>query len=240
MTRNWLFLLLFCLLRPLAAAPIKLDPDLELEQPWPHVFLQRSWMQVEGFGRVECNGLVYVVEGKALVIDTPGSAALCEKLLDWLESQRLEVCGVVVGHTHQDSMGGLEVFQRRGLPSYASFATIELARKQGKPVPSIGFDQQLSIAVGSRTVRCLYPGRGHSFDNVVTYLPAERVLFGGCLLKAQGAGKGYLGDADVVAWPTTVATVRQAFADAQFVVPGHGRWGGLELLDYTIKMFSQP
>ncbi|MGE0492978.1 MAG: MBL fold metallo-hydrolase [Vulcanimicrobiota bacterium] len=83
-------------------------------------------------------------------------------------------------------------------------------------------------------------GRGHSFDNVVTYLPAEKVLFGGCLLKARGAGKGNLADADVAAWPTTVAAVRQAFAEAEFVVPGHGRWGGPELLDYTIEMFSQP
>ena len=65
------------------------------------------------------------------------------------------------------------------------------------------------------------------------------MLFGGCLIKAQGAGKGNLADADVEAWPVTVKSVKERFKHAHTVVPGHGKHGGTDLLDYTITKFSE-
>jgi hypothetical protein len=57
-----LSLALFC---SATADIVKLDPDLELEELRPGLFLHRSWLTVEGFGRVECNGLVYINSGEA-------------------------------------------------------------------------------------------------------------------------------------------------------------------------------
>jgi metallo-beta-lactamase class B len=62
-------------------------------------------------------------------------------------------------------------------------------------------------------------------------------LFGGCLIKTLKASKGYLDDANVQAWSATVEAVKQAYPNAQVVVPGHGDYGNNKLLDYTIKLF---
>ena len=65
-------------------------------------------------------------------------------------------------------------------------------------------------------------------------------LFGGCLIKADQAGKGSLTDANVSEWPKTVAKVKQHYTGKiAYLVPGYGRPGGVELLDYTIDLFSE-
>ena len=81
-------------------------------------------------------------------------------------------------------------------------------------------------------------GEGHTRDNVVAYVPSDRVLFGGCLIKELGANEGYVGDANTEAWSETVARVKRNFPEVQTVIPGHGKIGNAELLDYTILMFE--
>jgi metallo-beta-lactamase class B len=73
----------------------------------------------------------------------------------------------------------------------------------------------------------------------VAYFPSEQVLFGGCLIKELNATKGYLGDANVLAWSATVKQVQANFPDVKHVVPGHGAAGDSRLLDYTHKLFEK-
>lgn len=231
-------LLLFLLLTaPLWAAP-SLD-DVELVALRPNVYLHRSYMKTDDFGTVDCNGLVYVVKGEALVVDTPSTQAQSETLIAKIRTElKAKVTGLVVGHTHADSMGGLEAFQKAGIASYSSIATQRRAAELKLPIPSVGYETALEILVGGRVVRCGYFGPGHAVDTSVTYLAAERVLFGGCLVKAAGAGRGFVGDADLGQWSATVTKVQQAFPEADLVVPGHGSCGDRGLLDFTITMFA--
>jgi metallo-beta-lactamase class B len=83
-----------------------------------------------------------------------------------------------------------------------------------------------------------YLGEAHSKDNIVTWVPKEKILFGGCMIKSLGASRGYLGDANLQQWSPTVEKVKKAFSNAAIVIPGHGSHGTTELLDYTIKMFQ--
>ena len=213
--------------------------DVELEQLRPGVYLVRDYLSTQDFGLVDCNGLVYVANGEALVIDTPHTEALAEVLLTRIETElKAKVTGVVIGHTHADSMGGLAAFQKAGIPSYSSRAAQALAKEQNLPIPTAGYDERLDLRVGGKTVRCQYFGPGHTVDTAVTYLVDEKVLFGDCLVKANGASKGWLGDAKVSEWSNTVRKVREAFPDVEMVVPGHGKAGGKELLDYTIELFT--
>lgn len=236
-----MLLRLFLLLSLLTSACVAqaLDQDLELEQLAPGVMLHRSWMEIEGFGRVESNGLIYSDNGECVVIDTPGTPELCERLLEWTERQGFTTKALIVGHTHQDSMGGSEVFQARGIPVFSSRATQSLALEEGKPLPDVGYESSIKLRVGDSFVLCYYPGPGHTLDNAVVYLPKEKILFGGCLLKALGAGKGNLADARVSLWPTTVRNVAEKFSDLEIVVPGHGKIGDRQLLEYTIEMFEK-
>ena len=94
------------------------------------------------------------------------------------------------------------------------------------------------LNVGNQKVYLKFFGEGHTKDNVVAYYPAEKAMFGGCLIKELNATKGYLGDANVQAWSATVEKVKNTYPDVKIIIPGHGRVGGVELLDYTIKLFK--
>jgi metallo-beta-lactamase class B len=63
-------------------------------------------------------------------------------------------------------------------------------------------------------------------------------MFGGCLIKELKAGKGYLGDANIINWSKTVEKVKKEYPNVQIVIPGHGEYGNSKLLDYTIKLFK--
>ena len=82
-----------------------------------------------------------------------------------------------------------------------------------------------------------FPGGGHTVDNIVAWIPAKKILFAGCLVKALNAKNiGNTEDADLVAYPITLKKVKEKYPDAKIVVPGHGRPGELDLIDHTIRL----
>jgi metallo-beta-lactamase class B len=242
MLKKLTLLWLLCLTTLAAQAkPITLAPDIEVEKINDNLYLHRSWLQTQSFGKVECNGLVLISQGQALVIDTPTTEALSQVLIDWLKKDlKTTVSGVIVGHFHADCLGGLPAFERVGATTYSSRRTQQITKAKKLPTPRIGFDSRLFIDLGDQQAICGYFGAGHTSDNIVTYLPGQKVLFGGCLIKAVGASKGNLEDADQTAWSHTVRKVGEAFPDATLIVPGHDKAGGRELLNYTIQLFKRP
>lgn len=205
-----------------------------------NAYLHTSFMNVEGFGRVSCNGAVFFDRGEAVIFDTPGLVNVSEELIRWTEdSLKCRIRAVVPTHFHTDCLGGLDAFHKRKIPSYASNATIALARSNGTAVPQQGFDVSEKIKVGDREVFLEYLGEGHTRDNIVGYFPGDEIVFGGCLVKASGAGKGNLEDANTKAWPETVRKLKSRHPEVRMVIPGHGEAGGTELLDYTIKLFER-
>ena len=237
-----LLLSLFATLNVLGqqAKPIYNTETLKIEQISPNTFVHISYLQTNDFGKVGCNGMIVINGGEALVFDTPTDSETSLELINWLEEEQgLKVKGVVATHFHVDCVGGLNEFHVKSVPSYASFKTIELAKAASNPVPEIGFEDKLVLKVGQLEVINQYFGEGHTRDNVVAYVSSDHVLFGGCMIKEQGAGVGFLGDANVSMWPNTVASVRSTFPEIKLVIPGHGNVGGQELFDYTIELFSK-
>ncbi|PCE64718.1 subclass B1 metallo-beta-lactamase [Sediminicola luteus] len=220
-------------------APILDSDTLRIRQLTANTYVHISYLPTDSYGKVVCNGLIYVDGGQALVLDSPTSTEATQMLLRTIEQQiRAKVIGVVANHYHEDCTAGLTVFHEKGIPSYALNETLVLAKDKGKPVPQHGFDENLTLKVGNKEVRNRFFGAAHSRDNICSYLPSEKVLFGGCPVKSLGAGKGYLGDADTEQWPKTLTLVKQAYPDIEVVVPGHGKSGGVELLDFTIQLFK--
>lgn len=224
---------------PFHAKEIYRSETLVLTQISENSFIHTSFLQTNDFGNVPCNGLV-VTDGKqAIVLDTPTDISATDELIRWItENQRLAIKAIVPTHFHNDCLGGLQAFADRGIPSYATFKTIELAKANNYVVPQTGFTDSLVLAVGERKVIVKHFGEGHTRDNVVAYFPSEGVLFGGCLVKEVDATRGYLGDANLDTWSGTVEAVKKGFPETKIVIPGHGKHGGVELLDYTIKLFQ--
>ncbi|MDN5214520.1 subclass B1 metallo-beta-lactamase [Fulvivirgaceae bacterium BMA12] len=212
---------------------------LRIDKLTANSFMHISYLNTESYGRVPCNGMVVIDNGEAVVFDTPGDDTASMELITWIEKRaNCQIKAVVITHFHGDCLGGIKEFHKRNIPSYANKSTIDLAKSDKVTLPQNGFDSYLEIKVGNKKVINEHLGEGHTKDNIVGYFPSEKVLFGGCLIKANGAGKGYLGDANVNDWSKTVEKVKTKYSDATIIIPGHGKAGGQELLDYTIAMFK--
>lgn len=212
---------------------------LEIRQISPNTFVHLSYLSTQDFGKVACNGMIVVNGEEAVVFDTPTEDEVSRELISWLETERkVKVKGVLATHFHNDCLGGLNEFHAQGVPSFGSTQTQILAKGAGDPVPQNGFDGQLILKAGGLDVVIRFLGEGHTRDNVVAYVPADQVLFGGCLIKEVGATVGFLGDANIGAWSETVSRVKTAFPEVKTVIPGHGKIGNGELLDYTIRLFE--
>lgn len=213
--------------------------SLKIQALTPKILVHVTYLNTNQWGRVPCNGMIYCNNGEAVVFDTPPNDSVSFLLIDWIEQNlKAKVTAIVVNHFHNDCLGGLKAFHEKGIPSYANQATIELAKANGYTLPQNGFEGVLNLKIGGEVVENRFLGEAHSKDNIVSYVPSERVLFGGCMIKEVQANKGHLGDANLGDWPKTVAKVKAQYPDARFVIPGHGKSGGKELLDYTMELFK--
>jgi len=234
--------LLLCI-NAFAQQTIYKTPALEIDSIAAHTYVHRTFLSTKEWGKVPCNGAIFVDNSEAIVFDTPPTDSVSVELISWIKNHiRATIKAIVVNHSHDDCLGGLEVFHRAGVPSYSSGLTRQLAQKDtlNKPViPQHGFSKTLKLKIGKATIVNYYPGEGHTSDNIVSYIPFVKVLFGGCLIKALGSGKGNLAEANVATWPESVRNVKQKFPEALIVIPGHGPYGDRTLLDYTIKLFGK-
>lgn len=221
-------------------ASISLHEDLVILPINKNVFVHRSASVFPTYGKVKSNGLIYISGNEAMIMDTPVNDSMSLLLIKWLEEDlQKEIKGVIINHFHEDCLGSLPVFHQLGIPSYASKKTQRLAKKKDMPIPQHGFRNSKTLFINQQPIICRYFGKGHTADNIITYLPKEKVLFGGCMIKSLTAGKGNLEDASINKWSKTVGKVKKTYSNVETVVPGHGKFGDKALLDYTIDMFKR-
>ena len=202
-------------------------------------FIHISYLNTNDYGKVGCNGMVIAGDREAIVLETPVDNASSVELIHFVERKlKADIKAVIAHHFHIDCVGGLNAFHDRGIPSYAGLKTIELCTENGYNTPENAIENGKEFEIGGERISCRYFGAAHTVDNIVTYMPSERLLFGGCMVKALNAGKGNLADADTVQWPVTIGIIKAAYPDVELVVPGHGPHGNSELLDFTIKLFE--
>ncbi|MEN6425038.1 MAG: subclass B1 metallo-beta-lactamase [Phycisphaerales bacterium] len=217
---------------------IRISDDVFVQPVTAGVWVHTTYHDVPGYGRTPANGLI-VVDGKeAMLIDLPWTDEQTATLFDWIAANQGAVVKTVVPtHFHQDCMGGLAEAHRRRATSYGLDKTIEIARQRRLPVPQIPFQLRTMVRCGPTVALVTYYGPGHTTDNVVAWLPKQGILFGGCLIKSMDAQSlGNTADGDLTAYPITLRKVQAAYRHAKIVVPGHGDWGGPELIEHTLGL----
>jgi metallo-beta-lactamase class B len=219
----------------------KISEDLEVVTISDNSFIHISYLASPDGRRYPCNGLVYINDREAFIIDTPVNDQLTLDLINWIKNELgAEITGVIVNHWHVDCMGGLNQVNQSGIRSYAHELTCEIAGAKNLPVPAFCFKDSLIIKTGQKEILCKYFGPAHTVDNIVVWIPEDEILFGGCMVRALSANTpGNISDADLHSWPETMKKVIRRFGHARIVVPGHGKIGGPDLLTHTLELVRQ-
>jgi metallo-beta-lactamase class B len=220
---------------------IVIDDDIQLIPLQDSVFIHTTWHKMQKYGRVPSNGMIVIKNGQAIMIDTPMDNDKTRRLTEYMEeSFGVSLVKLIAGHYHEDCIGGLEFLQSRGIESIANSMTISKCKEQELPIPSRSFTDSLSFDFNGLQIECRYFGGGHTFDNITVWLPQKQILFGGCLVKSIASkGLGYIGEAVLADWDVTVKKVMDEYQDVEIIVPGHGNYGGRELLIHTIELVEK-
>jgi metallo-beta-lactamase class B len=203
------------------------------------------WLHVTlGPGEVPANGiLLETPDGGTVLFDSGWNDRHAVALADWArDSLRRPVRRAVYTHSHSDRAGGHRALAARGIPASSLALTSALVAREITGVAAPDSVPGLTAAPvrDAAGFELLFPGHGHTPDNIVVYFPAQRVLHGGCLVKSDTATTtGNVADADVGNWPLAVARVRRAYPEVRVVVPGHGAIGGPSALSWTERLIAE-
>ena len=227
--------------QPVDSLTIYQTENLIIKKLSNHIYQHVSFLYTTDFGKVECNGMLVVNENQCIVFDTPTNDKSSLELINFVTDElNTTITAIVPTHFHEDCIGGIQEFEKQAVPIYSSRLTAALLKKNGHTLPDsmTTFERSLILPVGSKKVHAEYFGEGHTKDNVIGYFPESNAIFGGCLIKTYRASKGYLGDANTDKWSETVKKIKSKYPNTEIVIPGHGKSGGIELLDYTITLFE--
>lgn len=176
-----------------------------------------------------------------VVIDALGSPVLARELMAEVRRRTGKaVTHVILTHYHADHIYGLQEFKRAGAKVIADRAGLEylnsataqsrLQASRTDIAPWIDADTRLvaadewidgprELVVGGVKFLLQPVGPAHTPEDLVVWVPSQRVLFSGDIVFRGRIP--YVGQADSRHW---IAALDQVLAfDAQVVVPGHGQ-----------------
>lgn len=205
-------------------------PELNVQKHADGVYLHTSYEKYNGWGVVASNGLVILDNTDAYIIDTPTSTKSTITLLNWIKKHGFKAKASISTHFHDDSTGGISYLNSESIPTYASKFTNELIEKKGREKARYTFDGT-SYWLLKDQIEIYYPGAGHTKDNVVVWMPKQKILFGGCFVKPESLGN--LEDAVLEEWPSSAEKLMSRYGAARIVIPGHGKAGDFTLLAKT-------
>lgn len=191
--------------------------------------------------RVPANGLYVVTRDGVILIDTPWDTTQFQPLLDTIQHRHNKPVVLCVStHFHDDRTAGLEYYRSKGIRTYTSKATDALSEKRGMKRAQYLFEKDTVFTVGQYSFEAVYPGEGHTSDNIVIWFERERILHGGCLIKSfKDTTLGNLADANKAEYANTIMRVQAKCKKPAFVIPGHNDWSEPSSLQHTLDMARQ-
>jgi glyoxylase-like metal-dependent hydrolase (beta-lactamase superfamily II) len=84
--------------------------------------------------------------------------------------------------------------------------------------PTIVFEKELTLHLGSLEVKLMHIGPGHTKGDTIAWIPSQKICFSGDLVE-YNAGV-YTGDAQLEEWPATLEVLRSMKPEK--LVPGRG------------------
>lgn len=221
---------------------VKVSERVVVEKLSEGVFIHISYSPADySYPNMPANGLIYESGDGVYVIDTAWNCEQTVGLINWIEKKlKKTIKGFIITHWHVDCMGGIEEVHKRGIKTYALELTGQILKSKNLPVPTNLFKQSIKLGTGTRILNVSFPGRAHTIDNIVVWCPADKILYAGCLLKAVSwKNLGYTKDGDVKEWPGTLKKLLSTYKEAEVVIPGHGAYGGKDVITHTLGLCNK-
>lgn len=206
------------------------------------VWMHTSMKHMEKWGHVPSNGLIVEKGDFSILVDTAWNDAQTAQIISWAkDTLKKPIRWAVFTHAHDDKMGGVAALRRQGVVTYAAADSNQVAPQRGltPAAHDLLFDAQHSTTFLDPLV-IFDPGPGHTLDNIVVGLPAQGIVFGGCLIRpAESMSLGNTADGDISHWKTAVLAVAQRFPRALQIIPSHGPPAGRELFTLTAQLADE-
>ena len=191
--------------------------------------------------RVSANGMYLVTNDGVVLFDTPWDTTQFQPLLDSIRfrhNKNVVLC--IATDFHEDRTGGLEYYRKQGIKTYTTKQIDELSTKRGMKRAEYLIYNDTSFTIGQHTFQTYFPGQGHTAANIVIWFEKEKILYGACLIKSvEDDDLGYLGDANVKEYATTIKNVQRKCPQPKFIIVGHGDWTNTNSVEHTLIMAQE-
>jgi glyoxylase-like metal-dependent hydrolase (beta-lactamase superfamily II) len=215
--------------------PIKVAPNTYFVQGRPEIGSSANQNFISNAG--------FVITPKGVVVvDALGSPILAQKLISEIRKLTTQkIVAVIVSHYHADHIYGLQEFKKIGATIYAqgegrNYLSSETAKQRliasrvdfapwvnsnTKLISAdVWIDQKSKLTIGGVDFFITRVGPAHAPEDLMVYVPSEKVLFAGDLVFRGRIP--FVGNADSRGWLLALDQIEQLKPD--IVIPGHGAY----------------
>jgi len=213
------------------------ETKLKISHLTDDFYIYTTYSTYEG-NQIPANGMYLITDNGVVLFDTPWDTTQFQPLLDSIKLRhKKSVALCIATHWHSDRTEGLEYYRDQGIKTYTTLLTDELSKKNNKKRAEFLMSTDTVFSIGQYSFEVYYPGEGHTSDNIIIWFSKEKILYGGCLIKgADAENLGYLGDANVLEYETTLKRVQQKCPDPKFIIISHSDWKNVNSLKHSIKL----
>ena len=213
------------------------EPKLKITPLRGDFYIYTTYNTYEG-SKIPANGMYLVTNSDVVLFDTPWDTTQFEPLLDSIflkHNKKVNIC--IATHWHSDRTEGLEYYKSKNIKTYTTTFTDSLSKMNNKKRSQFFIEKDTIFTVGGYSFETYYPGQGHTADNIIIWFNKQKILYGGCLIKgADAKNLGFLGDANVNEYYTTLKKVHNKCPKPSFIIISHSHWGSLHSLKHSIKL----
>jgi len=218
--------------------------QLKPVQVAPHTYFVQGFAEMGSSANQNfiSNAGFVVTPAGVIVVDALGSPILAQKLIAEIKKiTPQKVVALIVSHYHADHVYGLQEFKKIGAKIYAqgegrNYLSSETA-KQRLIASRIDFapwvntntnlisadvwiDQKLKLSIGGVDFFISRVGPAHAPEDLMVYVPAEKVLFAGDLVFRGRIP--FFGNSDSKGWLKGLDEIEKF--NPNIVIPGHGNY----------------
>lgn len=230
-------------------------PSVSNEGPKPALTrLTDKVFIAEDYFYVKENSVVYIGSSYVTVIGATWTPQTASALANEIAKVTTKPIKEVIDTNHDlDRVGGNSYFKSIGARIVSTTMTRDLLKREGElsvelvrrsfpdfpkidiVLPDETYTSDFTLQDGN--IRCIYLGPSHKPDDIFVYLPKEKVLYGGCVLKEM---LGNLDGADLTEYPRTLRKLKRLGLDIATIVAGHfSPVHGPELIDQYLSLLAQ-